>query len=254
MKKILGKFSIFDIIIVLGIIAIVCLAFIKTYDSNEKIEKVTFDGFETNKVFQKYGEFYSQGKLITAKISGTDKAGKLKEYEGEVIACNENEIVLLSNNTKIIGSNFANSKYADLYLKSISLTAETNPNNITVIVAKPKEINSLNELIIKSTDKKYFIKTDIAFNSGHDSSKVQKMTNELYSKLKLPTIDSDKYGKPILLLRNTGPEELEIANNIFKSFNGETGYIYINIYNASSEDIGKIKQQYNVESVSEIKN
>lgn len=251
-KKFLGKINIFDLIIILAIIAIVSFAFIKTTDESDNIQKVSFDGSEMNKVFQKYGEYYSEGKLVKAKISGTDKSGEMKEYEGTVRYCDENQIVISTNGKKIIGSYFINSKYCDLYLKSVGLSAEKNPDKITVITIKPMNISNFDELIIKSTDKKYYIKTDISMDETFDYSKVQEIDNELYSKLKLPSIQADKYGKSFFILRNTGSEELKIANTIMNNFNGKTNYIYINIYNASSEDIENIKKQFDVESVNTI--
>lgn len=251
-KKFLGKINIFDLIIILAIIAIVSFAFIKTTDESDNIQKVSFDGSEMNKVFQKYGEYYSEGKLVKAKISGTDKSGEMKEYEGTVIYCDENQIVISTNGKKIIGSYFINSKYGDLYLKSVGLSAENNPDKITVITIKPMNISNFDELIIKSTDKKYYIKTDISMDETFDYSKVQEIDNELYSKLKLPSIQADKYGKSFFILRNTGSEELKVANTIMNNFNGKTSYIYINIYNASSEDIENIKKQFDVESINTI--
>ncbi|MDR0900608.1 MAG: adhesin [Methanobrevibacter sp.] len=260
LKKLLKRFTIIDIIIIIAIVAAVAFAFIHIGADENKGESVSYDTSTVNKLPEKYLSFYREGKIVETTVGGyNSSSGKYQELHGRVKWVDDYrgtdvKILIDIGGKDILAGLYKDVKNADIYIEKITLeTTGQKYENLVEIQIKPITISQLSEINNKIPQNlNYSIDTTIAIDKK-DSQIYQKLNNELYLNgkkvsIRQPTQDNEDN----LLLKSTGPVEIAIASEILGIINGETDLITIRLYGASSEDISELKNIFDVINVRKI--
>jgi hypothetical protein len=263
-KSILKKFTIIDVLIIIGIIGVVVFAFIQIGENEEKTESVSFDSSTLNKFAEKYLSFYQEGKVIKTQVGGYNSStGKYQELSGTVIWVDDSKgsdvKVLIdvdgdSSNKPILAGLYKDIKNADIYIEHITLeTTGEKYKNVTEIEISPTNIttfNDINQGIQDGTN--YTISTTIAIDEK-DSKIFQELSNELFLNGRKESIKPN--GETIydqLILVMAQKEQINIASKLLGTINGKTGLLTIRIYDTSQEEINSIKKAFDVINVKKI--
>ena len=255
------KFTLVDYAIIILVICAVVFAFVHVTSNDDTVDESTsYDSSTMNKIVEKYLNYYRQGYIVKTTIHGYNATndepvtltGTIKwmdDDKGTNVKALVNE-----NGTDYIVGLYNHVPNADIYLDSMTLEINGDKyQNLTEITAKPKEINSINDLIgniPNSTD--YEITTTVSLDTL-DSSKFQEVVNMLFQNDGRISIKGVNTGltNQMLIVRGTS-DELTQANEILGDFNGVTNEITIRIYNCSDEDINIIKNNFDVTNIQKL--
>jgi hypothetical protein len=260
MKKpnFLNKITWIDIIIIVVIILVACVAVLHITPGVNEEDSSSFDSSTLDKVYQKYIDFYNSGEIVTTEIIGTNSStGEDVDITGEVLWCyddNTKNLLVLVNDSGnlLLAGTYKDNPNAEIYIDQMTLKVNGEKHkNITEVSISPMSINSFAELY-KGLEKfnNYEISTTIALNDS-DSVSYQNIDNDLFNITKRPSIQMvSNYHE--LKISRAKYEDLKIANDDYKSLNGQTEPITIRIYNCSNEELNIIKNNFNVTNIKQI--
>ncbi|OWT32725.1 hypothetical protein BGI41_06180 [Methanobrevibacter sp. 87.7] len=260
MKKpnFLNKLTIIDYIIIIVIILVACIAILHISPGSNESDSSSYDASTFDKVTQKYLSFYSEGEIVKTTIKGVNaSSGEEVTVHGTILWCdnsydNKNMRVLVNDNgKKILGGTYDNNPDGDIYINQMTLEVDgSKVKNITEIKINPISITSFNELnkgLENYTN--YEISTKISINDLNIVS-YQNIENQEFNITKKPcmTIFNNKQLKIV----RANNEDLKIADQNYKSFEGKTSPITIRIYNCTNEELNIIKSNYNIINIKHI--
>ncbi|MGC9517522.1 MAG: hypothetical protein ACP5C3_07495 [Methanomicrobiales archaeon] len=251
MKKILGKFTYLDLIIIVIVFSAIIMAFYNTADSQYNIQKYTFDSMEMEKANLKFQDLYGSGKIVYSRLSGYNSIdGKKETIYGEVLWSNEKEMLLNVNGSKILASNYQN-RFADFYFESITLEVVGYENNTVDVILEPINITSVNELIFDIPEE-YRISAYLTV-TPQESSLLQKLDNELYLRENYSPV-STADNNDILNLTWANSTDLKIIDEVIGDLDGVSSYITIRIFNVSDDTLEKLKNEYKIKKIVRLPN
>ncbi len=246
MRKILGKFTYLDLIIIIIIISAVVLAFYKTSDSESNIQKFTFDSLEMEKANNKFQDLNGAGKIVYSRLTGYNSInGKKETVYGQVLWSNDKEMLLNVNGSRILASNYQN-RYADFYFESISLEVVGVENNTVDVILEPINVTSVNDLILNIPEE-YQIYAPLSINPQKETL-IQELTNELYIKENYAPITTSENNE-MLNITWANPDDLRIIDQVLGDVNGVSGYITIRIFNVSNDTIENLENKYKIKKI-----
>lgn len=264
LKKILKRFTLIDILIIIIIIGTVLFALMYTGGDENKSESVSFDSSTLNKLAEKYLSFYQEGKIVKTNVRGYNSTnGEYQELYGTVIWIDDNKgsdmEVLIdidgdSDAKPILARLYKDGKDADLYIKHITLETDGSKyENVTEIKINPQNISNLDELTNNIEDNvNYTISSEISIDEK-DSKLFQQLANELFlngRKKSMKPINDNTYDQIVLNMANKS--EINTTSEILGNINGKSGIITIRIYNSTSEDIQTIENLFDVINIQKI--
>ena len=246
MRKILGKFTYLDLIIIIIVISAVVLAFYKTSDSQSNIQKFTFDSLEMEKVNNKFQDLKGAGKIVYSRLTGYNSInGKKETIYGQVLWSDDKEMLLNVNGSRLLASNYKN-RYADFYFESISLEVVGVENNAVDIILEPVNVTSVNDLILNIPEK-YQIYASLSITPQNEIL-IQQLTNELYEKENYAPIATSENNE-MLNITWANSNDLKIIDQVLGDINGVSGYITIRIFNVSNDTIESLKNEYKIKKI-----
>ncbi|KZX11581.1 hypothetical protein [Methanobrevibacter filiformis] len=252
-KTFLKKFTLLDILIIIAIIIAIVFAFIHLTANDDNVESFSFDSSTGNKFWEKYLGFYREGKIVNAQIGGYNaSSGEHQEIKGRVLWADNNPRILLDvNGVPMLAGFYTTVRNADFYIEHITLESDSSKYaNVTDISVRPMNITNVND-IIEGVPRGLNFTVDTSISvSGEENIAFQTLDNALYYNAgkRLSITYPNELVKKLSFIM-AGPKELDIANSILGSFDGESGMITFRIYNASQKDIETIKQNYHVDRI-----
>jgi len=254
-KKILGRLTIVDILIILCVVGAVVFAFIHINSDNDNVQSISFDSSTTNKLAEKYLSFYRDGQIVKSHVAGYNaSSGQYQEIYGEVVWVDDSistnlKVLLNVDGTLVLTGLYKDIKNADIYLEQITLETDGSKyKNVTDITIYPMEISKLSDIYKNiPNDTNYTIETVIGTNTL-DGSLVQNIYNQLLEKTKRQSIFISG-NKDKIELNMATKEDLLIENEILGSFKGQSDFIIIRIYNSTPKDIEAIKSKYHIKNI-----
>lgn len=249
------KFTLIDYIIIILVICAIAFAFIHiTSDDSSNIQKTAFDASTMNKLPETYLNYYKEGKIVKATVSGINSTnGEEVTLNGTVKWVDEGsstKILIESNNKTYLTGLYKNVNNADIYLDTISLESDGSVyENLKEFKIKPQNVTSLNDLNKNLTDCDYEISTSISIDSI-DSIKVRELENEINShdkRLAIKTTNTELINE--LILSKANNQNLEDGNNILGNINGITDEITIRVYDCDDNTLNNIKNNYEVTNI-----
>jgi len=251
MRKIMGKFTYLDLVIILIVISAVVLAFYKTYDDDSNVQKFTFDSLEMEKANNKFQDLNGAGKIVYSRLRGYNSInGEKQTIYGRVLWSDDSEMLLDVNGKKILASNYQN-RYADFYFESITLEVVGVEKNSVDIVLKPINVTSIDNLIIDIPEE-YKIYASVSM-SPREETMIQNVTNELYEKENYAPISTSE-NNDMLNITWANDSDLRIIDQALGEVNGVSGFITIRIFNVSNATIENLKNQYVIYKIIKLPN
>lgn len=249
------KFTIIDYIIILLVICAIIFAFIHiTHDDSSDLQKTALDESTVSKIPDTYLKYYRDGYVVNATVEGTNSTtGEEITINGNIVWEDDNgggnvRVLINSSNHIYSAGLYRYNPDVDVYIDQIIIESNGEKyKNLTEINAKPKEINSLNDLISDiGNDTKYEISTKVSFDTI-TTTQIQKITNELLvengrTSIKTSTGDMDNQ----LVITRATKENINTADSILGNIHGMTDEITIRIYDSTDKQIDNIKQKYDV--------
>ena len=251
MRKIMGKFTYLDLIIIIIVISAVFLSFYRTYDNDSNIQKFTFDSLEMEKANNKFQDLNGAGKIVYTNLRGYNTINGQKEtIYGRILWSDDSEMLLDVNGSKILASNYKN-RYADFYFESITLEVVGVEKNSVDIVLKPINVTSVNNLIIDIPEE-YKLYASLSI-PPQEETVIQKLNNELYEKENYAPISTSE-NNDMLNITWANDSDLRIINQILGDVDGVSGFITIRIFNVSNATIENLKNKYEVYKIIKLSN
>ncbi len=249
------KLTLIDYIILILVICAVVFAFIHiTTDDSSSIQKTAFDSSTMNKLPETYLNYYREGKIVKATVTGTNSTdGEKVTLNGTVKWVDEGAAVKLlieSNNETYLAGLYKNVKDADIYIDTVSIETDGSTySNLKEFTIKPMNITSLEDLNKNLTNNDYEISTSITVDSI-DPIKMQELENKIDSESKrffIKTTNTEFIKQIVISKANN--QNIKDGNAILGNINGLTDDISIRIYNCSDNDMNYIKNNYEVTNI-----
>lgn len=257
----LNKITIIDILIIVCIIGAISFAIVHITTNDDGSSSTSFDSSTTNKLVEKYLNYYSEGFIITSKVVGTNaSSGEKVTFNGTVKWVDEdsgaNVKVLIENNgEKVLAGLYKDVPNADIYIDKITL--ETNGEkyqNLKEITISSDNISTLNDLVSGIPNGTYYeLSTKIAIDS-HQSQSYQELANELYKDKRISIKVAEVNPQDIINIVRATHNEINTGNNILGTINGQTDTITIRIYNCTDNQLQTIEHNYNVTNIENFTN
>lgn len=255
----LNKITLIDILIIICIVGAIGFAIVHISTNDDGSSSTSFDSSTTNKLVEKYLNYYSEGSIITSKVVGTNaSSGEKVTFNGTVKWADDdsgaNVKVLIENNgEKVLAGLYKDVPNADIYIDKITLeTNGTKYQNLKEITINSENISTLNDLISGIPNgTEYEISTKIAIDSN-PSQTYQKLANELYKDKRISIKVSTANPQDIINIVRANPKEINTGNNILGTINGQTDTITLRIYNCTDNQLQTIKNNYNVTNVENV--
>lgn len=247
------KFTIIDYIIIILVIIAMIFAFIHiTIDDSSDLQKTAFDESTMNKIPDTYLKYYKDGFKVNATIDGFNSTnGERITINGNVIWEDDNggsdvRLLIQSNNHTYSAGSYRFNPDCDIYIDHIILESNGEKyKNLTEITVKPKEINSLNELIDMNNTTDFEISTKVSLDSLN-SNLVQKITNKLSENGRISIKTSTHDMEEQLVISKATRENINDANDILGNIDGITDRIIIRVYDSTDDEIKNIENNYDV--------
>lgn len=259
MKKILNKFTLIDLLIIILVIGAIVFAFIHiTTDDSSDLQKTAFDASTVNKIPDTYSNYYKDGYIVKTTVEGFNAStGEEISTNGTVKWLLDNtgaEVGVLfedENNSTHLAGLYKNIPYADIYINTISLETDGSKySDLVEFTINPKKITSLNDLIKdipKDTD--YELSTTVTLDSV-DYVKLQEISNKLSEHGKRLSIGTSKtnFENQISIIKGT-QSNIKDGDSVLGNINGITDDITIRVYNCSDEQLKSIEKNFDVKNV-----
>lgn len=249
------KFTLVDYIILILVICAVIFAFIHiTSDDSSSIQKTAFDSSTINKLPETYLNYYREGKIVKATVTGSNSTNDEKvTINGTVKWVDEGaavKVLIESNNETYLAGLYKNVKNADIYIDTISLETDGSTySNLKEFTIRPANITSLDDLNKNLTNCDYEISTSITVDSI-DSIKIQELENKIDAgnrRFSIKTTNTEFIKQ--LVISKANNQNIEDANSILGNVNGLTDDITIRVYNCSDDAMNNIKNNYEVTNI-----
>lgn len=249
-----GRFTIIDYLIIILAICAVAFAFIHiTSDDSSDIQKTAFDASTMNKLPETYLNYYKDGLVVTATVSGFNSStGEEVEINGTVKWVDEGssvKVLIESGNESYLCGLYKNTPNADIYIKTISIETDGSVYpNLCEFKIEPMNITSLNDLKRNISGSDYDLSTSISVDSL-DATKIQEIENRILSGNKRLAVKSTNDPINQIILSKANDENMKDTNSILGSFNGVTDEITLRIYDCSDSELNNIKNSYDVANI-----
>ena len=249
------KFTLIDYIIIILLICAVAFAFIHiTTDDSSDLQKTAFDESTVNKIPDTYLKYYKDGFIVKSTVDGFNSTnGERVTITGDIIwqdndGGSDVKLLIDTGNGTYLTGLYRYNPSADVYIDHITLESNGEKySNLTEITIKPKEINSLDELISGiSNDTDFEISTKLSLDE-FSPNQLQEITNILMAhgnRLSIKTATNDMDNQ--LIIVKATRENINDANSILGDMNGISDEITIRIYDSTDSQINAIKDNYDV--------
>ncbi|WP_407415061.1 adhesin [Methanobrevibacter sp.] len=248
------KFTLIDYIIIILVICAIAFAFIHiTTDDSSDLQKTAFDESTVNKIPDTYLKYYKDGYIVKSTVEGYNSSnGEKVTITGDVIWQDNSggfdvKLLIATNNGTYLTGLYRYNPNSDIYIDHISLESNGEKYaNLVEITAKPKKINTLNELISGIDNNTNFeITTRVSFDEI-SSNQLQEITNALMNHGKRVSVKSENRNNGQLIISQATKQNINDVSSIIGNINGITDEITIRIYDSTDSQIKAIQDNYDV--------